>query len=264
MNDRDVFDAWAPADVPWSAWAKPTLFVERSTAGGVAPPGAAAADARHQQPPMQSRELGWPEHLPPRSAIVLEMPGVLSIEAGLALRDKGYWPVPLFNATSGPNAYVDVGAIARGLREGASSLRGSRDPEVLPCFLLDAHRCPPGVGGAAGRYDNRSIVFPQDFPSATLLRSRGIEQVVVVSHGTGSPELAADLSHVLFGWQRDGLRIMRFEPAKQKQPQAVEVMKPSGFGMFWRRILTIAGLRRSGAGGFGSLIPEASSGSGYA
>ena len=27
MTGRESFEAWAPADLVWSAWAKPTLFL---------------------------------------------------------------------------------------------------------------------------------------------------------------------------------------------------------------------------------------------
>ncbi len=268
MSGRAEFEAWAPPEVRWSAWAKPTLFVHPP------PPTvttSAAAALRGPPEPAGARptsdELGWPRALPKHSAVVLEMPGALAVSTGIALRDKGYWPVPLFNATPGPNPFVDVAPIIRALKEGASALGGGRDARVLPCFLLDVDRCPPGLRSSPGRYDNRSVVFPQDFPSATLMRAEGIEQVVVVVHtpaGSGAaPEFARDLAHVLYGWQGDGLRIMRTSATSTAAPTGVEVPKPSGFGLAWRRILMFAGLRRSGAGGFGSLIPEASTGGGY-
>lgn len=282
MTEREAFEAWAPPEMAWSAWAKPTLFVHPPRpigtqilgAPGAPTPGAATGPTPFESPlpaphgaDGSSDELAWPRLIPGHSALVLEMPGPLGVESGIALRDRGYWPVPLYNATPGFNAFVDVGPTVRALHDGAPRLRGRFDPAALPCFLLDINRCPAGLRRSPGRYDNRSVVFPQDFPSAILMRSRGVEQVVVVSHGSspsaGGADLATDLAHVLHGWERDGLRILRMTATSGKPPVQISVPKPKGFGLAWRRLITFAGFRRSAVGGFGSLIPEASTGGGY-
>lgn len=255
MSIHAEFEAWAPEHIVWSRWAKPTMFVDQGTPLAAIP----------KLLPMTSEGLGWPEAIPPRSCVVLELPGPMSVEAGLALRDRGYWPVPLFNATHANGAIVHVEPIALALRAAARSLSTHQtqpgDPPPLPCFLLDAGRCPP-VSPSPGRYDNRSIVFPQDFPSATMLRSHSIEQAVVVTHDARDT-FAPDLRHVLHGWQRDGLRIMRFSLEFHESPQPVQVDRPSGFGMFWQRIVAASGFRRNAAGGFGSLVPMPSESSGH-
>jgi hypothetical protein len=190
MTPRDAFDAWAPPQVPWSAWAKPTLFVDRASPPsrmGLPPastvPVTLHPDAAFSAP--ASEDLIWPLHIPKHCALVLDLPGPRAVEAGVALIDRGYWPVPLFNATPGPSPVVDVSPTVRALFGAAPALRaaGSRASDAaLPCFLIDDNRCPRVSGSMVNRYDNRSIVFPQDFPSATLLRSRGLEQVLVVHH----------------------------------------------------------------------------------
>lgn len=287
MTPRQAFEAWAPPHTPWSAWAKPTLFIDRTPArpgqmGGLTAvaqttsPSAQAAGAVGAAPTFPSSEAHvWPLHIPKHCALVLDMPGPRAVEAGVSLRDRGYWPVPLFNATPGPNPVVDVTNTVRALLAAAPHLAaagGQAGEQALPCFLIDDNRCPKVTGSVVGKYDNRSIVFPQDFPSATLLRSRGIEQVLVVHHtyqagepsnGAQGGKLADDLAHVLFAWQRDGLRILRFTPAMEKEPRAVTIAKPSRFGFALRRIMTFSGLRRSAAGGFGCFVPEQASGSGY-
>lgn len=256
MSDRASFELWAPPHVPWSRWAKPTLFAHAT----------AATDPGDAPPPRtpRSAELVWPERIPPRTALVLDMPAATSIEAGLALIDRGYWPVPLFNATPGTRPILDADPILRSLRATAPALRSRGDASAMPCFLLDSGRCPPGVKPTPGQYDNRWIVFPQDFPSGTMLRAHSIEQAMIVLEGGHGPDIPTDLAHVAFGWQRDGLRILTYAPARQSRPEAAQIARPGGFGSSWRRILTFVGLHRNGAGGFGSRIPEQSSGSGYA
>jgi len=284
MTGRESFEAWAPADLVWSAWAKPTLFVHPSLTPPDAKPTGRARSARptpfQPQPiaPTQpapassieridSDDLVWPRTLPRHAALLLELPGPMAVSAGVALRDKGFWPVPLFNATPGPNPIVDVMPTIRALHDAAPLLRGAPDPQTLPCFLLDAARCPQATGKSPGRYDNRSIVFPQDFPSATLMRSRGVEQVVVVTLAPpGDPgrfQPAKDLAHVLHAWQRDGLRLLHTTTTSGNPPSHVSVPKPKDFGLAIRRILALTGFTRSAAGGFGAFIPVVATGSGY-
>lgn len=276
MSGRQAFEAWAPAEVEWSKWAKPTLFVHPTVspppgmglnsfqAASAAPEMSAATSAIER---VDSDDLVWPRALPRHSALVLELPPMIGIAAGVALRDKGLWPVPLYNATTGQSPLIDVWPTVRALQVAAPLLQGRGDSQTLPCFLLDAGRCPEGSKGTPGKYDNRSMVFPQDFPSATLMRARGVEQVVVVTHASPGQatkfEPAKDLAHVLFGWQRDGLRLMHTTTVTSAAPVAITVTKPKEFGLAVRRIMMLTGFRRSAAGGFGAFIPVPQASSGY-
>ena len=75
--------------------------------------------------------------------------------------------------------------------------------EAPPAFLLDSRRFPRGKAASPGQFDNRWMVFPQDFPSGKLLLSRGLRRAVVVREGP----LMDDLAHVLRRWQEAGVRI---------------------------------------------------------
>jgi hypothetical protein len=255
MNGPELFDLWAPPDAVWSRWAKPVLF---------------AAQPQHVPLPAAGRRAPAPveEPAPPapdfpldRSlAVVVDLPGARSVQAGLALARRGYRPVPLFNGGDHPAAVVRVQPIVRELADGAGSLGGFlSSPDAPPAFLLDANRRPPG-GAGPGRYDNRWLVFPQDFPSANFLRSRQIFRALLIQDAASSKP-ADDLAHVLRRWQEAGIDMLLLHPG-ESSPVALQVEKPSRFRNLSYRALAILGLRRNSAGGFGTVIPIASAGAG--
>lgn len=246
MNGSELFDVWAPADSVWSRWAKPVLFAEQ----GAAPPDPS-------QPMLVLPELNL--SLDRNTAVVVDLPGMDSVLTGLALAREGFRPVPLFNCGHHSAAVVDTGSILRLLRGGAEILAGlAFSPEAPPAFLLDARRLPSGVSLKPGMFDNRWMVFPQDFPSANFLKSRQIHRVLLLEGG-GQPQPASDLAHVLLRWQEAGLQIYAAGPTGEDMRE-LRVEKPWSFRQAWYRALAVAGLRRNSAGGFGSIIPQPSSG----
>src|ERR1051325_4848910 len=98
MTREECFAIWAPSGVVWSQWAKPVLFV------GLEP----LPD--RPDPDLVDWTVPGLERVPaPRDeAIVVDLPGVDAVRAGVALARLGYRPVPLFNATDGPNAVLDL------------------------------------------------------------------------------------------------------------------------------------------------------------
>jgi hypothetical protein len=145
--------------------------------------------------------------------------------------------------------------VLRALIAGAAELRGKTlSPAAPPAFLLDARRHGLGAIALAGMFDNRSIAFPTDFPSAARLRGGDIQAVVLIQNG--SNRLRPDVGHTLAAWQKDGL------PAFLLRADAPEVATPlvvRGPGIldrvsfWWRR----ATLRRDEHGAFGTRIPQA-------
>ncbi len=255
MNGPELFDLWAPPDAVWSRWAKPVLFAGQPQP--VPPPAAGPgtpAPSEETAPPVPDLSLD-------RSlAVVVELPGARSVQAGLALARRGYRPVPLFNGGDHPAALVSCQPIVRELAAGAGSLEGLlSSPDAPPAFLLDANRRPPG-GAAPGRYDNRWLVFPQDFPSASFLRSRQISRVLLIQD-SGRTQPADDLAHVLRRWQEAGIDMLLLHPGESSRA-SLQVEKPSRFRNLSYRALAILGLRRNSAGGFGTIIPVASAGAG--
>lgn len=249
ISSEDAFGAWAAEGALWSQWAKPIAFAQ---GGGLATP----------EPIVESNLPVVPGPLDSTSAIVVDLPGADAVYAGLALADRGFRPVPLFNGTSGPSAVIDVAPIRGALWAGAERLtRRAIGLDAAPAFLLDSRRGGSPGDPRPGSYDNRWIALPQDFPSGALLASRGIRGATVVQRG--SLTIPSDLAHVLRRWQDHRLQIRVVDLATG---QAVDVVvpKPSRFRLAWYTAIALLGLRRNNVGGFGSAVPEDTGRSGLA
>ncbi|UYV11769.1 MAG: hypothetical protein NCW75_10720 [Phycisphaera sp.] len=258
MTQQMMFDAWIPADSPWSAWAKPVVF--------------AAMDFPERQemervsldsPPRWSWLPSGPPPMP-STAWVVDLEGDLSALTGALLAARGYRPVPLFNGSPAPRGTrgaIDTRKMEHLLANLADDLAranaGTIAADAPPVFLLDNRRMRPAPPGP-GKYDNRWMAFPQDFPSARYLAEHGISRAVVVQERDRQP--AEDLRHVLLRWQRAGIAMERLSIVGSPDPEAFTVRKPNRFRWALHRALAIANLRRSSAGGFGGVVPTPSEG----
>jgi hypothetical protein len=244
-----AFAVWAPDGDFWSQWAKPVVFAN-------AP--ALINDAVLTLPSLDNLPLPGPFD---PAAIVVDLPGDQSVLMGLALAARGYRPVPLFNGTSGPNAVIPVEPIETALGSGAEVLkRTTLSPEARPAFLLDANRTLVG-GAGPGQYDNRWIILPQDVPSATTLRSRGITQVTVVRRSAPVPD--QDLSVVLRHWQEGGIAIRGVTTETGAADESLSLALPVSMRAIWYAAIALLGLRRNSVGGFGAVVPEQTQRSGF-
>lgn len=250
---EELFECWAPAWSDWSAWAKPALFatIPASTLAR-ADDGTVTAVA----------DITWLREHIAGGAVVVDLPGVQAVHLGLALARLGLRPVPLLNTTFDPTAVISMDAVVAALRDGAAVLAPEQiPPDAPPAFLLDARRMKPELPALPGTYDNRWLVFPQDFPSARYLRENGVERVTLLSAGARP---ADDLAHVLLRWQEAGLTVWHADPGDPRSLQAIEVHRPPRYRWVWYRLLAVLGLRRNAAGGFGAVVPQPSSGGGFA
>jgi hypothetical protein len=243
ITSEEAFDIWAPEGILWSQWAKPAAFVHTS---GIMASGEV----------VQSSLPTLPLDLDSRSTVIVDLPGGDAVRAGLALADRGFRPVPLFNGTSGPLPVVDVAPIVDALGAGAERLRRRvLAPDAAPAFLLDSRRQTGSP--SPGTYDNRWVVLPQDFPSGVLLRSKGILQATLIQQDRH--DIPADLAHVLRRWQEHGIRVHTLELGTGTRAE-VNVARPSWFRFVWYAAITVLGLRRNNVGGFGSIVPEQTNG----
>jgi hypothetical protein len=250
---KEIFNAWANPVGNWAGWVKPVLFAHLLDAYS-------EGEAETLKSMLQKTDVSWAPKKDENIAIVVDLPGSRSLLLGLALALKGYQPVPLYNGAPDSRGIVDMQAIMSLLVTGHQLLEGIEPPiNAPPVFLLDSHRMM-GVS-QAGKYDNRWIVLPQDFPSGNMLLKYNIKTVILVQDDNNQP--ANDLRHVLKRWQNSGIAILAsaFEQPGNLVP--IQITTPSNFQSLIYRALVLIGLRRNSAGGFGALVPEPSSGGGF-
>jgi hypothetical protein len=255
MKGLELYREWAPADDIWSPWVKAPLFAEITTSN-------------------ETVSVAW-ENADPgatgtidQTAVIVDLPDTQSIEMGFALASKGFRPVPLYNTTTGAGidiksataALIDMTAIKERLALPLAPVVKKRiSSKAPPVFLLDRRRLKGEKAPEPGKYDNRWMVFPQDFPSARFLQERGIRRVVVIQPDDTPQD---DLGHVLLRWQEGGLGIFLQQPGRFSEPNAITVKRPRRFRWVWYRLLAMMGLRKNAAGGFGSVIPIPGEGGG--
>ena len=267
MTPEELYALWAPEDSVWSPWALPVPFAQL-----VCPQVSTETEPRRFH-------LDWlPQGEPRDLAIVADLPSGDAIHYGLALLQRGYRPIPVIDGSPGPDgsplipfdstspegavskpaSTVDMRQLLLALCQGASLLREAKlTPDAPPAFLLDSNRMTVAPFSADGAFDNRWMVFPQDFPSSRFLRDRGIRKVVYV-HDRFATQPPDDLAHILLRWQEDGISIESKSAQFGDVPVPIQVNRPSRFRAVWYRALAALGLRRNDAGGFGGYPPRPS------
>jgi hypothetical protein len=260
MNKEQIYALWAPEESAWSRWAKPVLFAHLDSALSLIPVTEIAVDVNWAPPPGD------------KVALVLDLPGPQGALTGVALAARGYRPVPLYNALPSPSGEAPLNPLAGGemvavnvlpilsaLRSGAEELaKLSLPSDAPPVFLLDANRSGNGQHLQPHEFDNRSISFTTDFPSANFLAFHGIQRAILVQINTVEPQ--SDLAHTLRRWQDAGFVLKRKRLDLPDPPEIFEVVKPPWYGAMFQRALAAVGLRRARDGGFGAWMPDSSAG----
>lgn len=253
MTRDEAFAAWAPKGFVWTPWVKPVLFsyadhadprevpiVEPAWVGDIGPFEEDAPKDHPHRSSARTRDV----------AIVVDLAGAASVRGGVALLGLNFFPVPLFNALPHTMAIVPMMPIIEAIvSTTALRARSTVSRDASPAFLLDSRRRGEGINLMPGRFDNRSMPFATDFPSATTLMNAGLRRVVVVHEDA----LAADVVGILFAWQRAGMTIYSKSFREAGLPKPITLHPPSLFtriSQWWTR-------GRSKTGTFGELIPRA-------
>jgi hypothetical protein len=260
MTKEEIFAIWAPNGSPWSRWVKPVMFAHIDLAM------VQASDTEI------TGGMGWVPPLTEKVALVLDLPGAEGVSNAVALAGCGYQPVPLYNAlpvpfgspqtddfTGAETAAVNVLPILGALRIGAQKLAQFNIPiDSPPAFLLDANRRGDEQNMRAIDFDNRSVSFTSDFPSANFLAAHGIQRVMLIQRDRLEPQ--PDLAHSLRRRQEGGVKLERLRLDLPSAPEPFEVARPPWYGAMFQRVLSSIGFRRAGGGGFGAWVPDSSAG----
>ena len=249
-----IFDIWAPRSAAWSSWVKPVVFSEFDSMG--------QADAADAGKPVSQIDAGWIKQATGDCAMVVDLPGPQSVQVGMALARKGYRPVPLYNSIpprSAEEGAVDLLPLMRALRSSTDTLAAlPLHDQAPPAFLLDAGRQRNIRPIAPGVYDNRSLSFPSDFPSAQRLRAAGIRSIVLVQEVSGRAQV--DLEHTLRAWQ-DGRLVLFCKRAGDALAPVPMDIKPHGpFSLLALRLSALFVYKKNLFGGFGGYIPHRTAG----
>jgi hypothetical protein len=260
MDKVALFETWAPPRSTWSPWAKPVLF------------------AHYPIPLPTTREiahdLSWVPPATEHSALVVDLPGAEAVAVGVALAEKGYRPVPVFNACpppisppadfqlpypQPPLAAVNVELTLSALVHYADHLQTmSLPPDAPPAFLVDARRQGHGEPITPKTFDNRSVLFATDFPSANFLVRQLISHIFVVS--SKSAVLEQDLTFVLRQWQQAGLAVQAKYIDDPHPPRPLTIGGRWFLYSLLHHLWALVSLQRHPGGGYGGFRPEPISG----
>ncbi len=252
MDPVKLFNSWA-GDHEWSDWAKPTLFAQAATplTRTFDAPDDILAKAVKLIDESAARSA-MPGSGTRRAVMIVDCPGEVAVAAGAALSQRGFAPVPLFNGVYARDSpLIDNAPILNALDVFAGRVRPA-PTTVSPAFLLDSQRLDGSP--APGRYDNRWIVFPQDFPSGGRLLASGIRDCFILA---APQRVQDDLSHVLKRWQDAGIEM--HEVWGQRR-QAITIATPPWYRNVFYRVAALSGLRPTSHGAFGAIIPLPGSG----
>jgi hypothetical protein len=232
ITGEQAFISWTAAAGPWARWIKPSLFAPEYFV--------------NQMDDEALPNVGWLPQ-PNDTALVLDLasPGV--VRMGVALAQRGYCPVPMFNTTSAFKELFPAAHVADTLLR--ESIRLSSRTSGPPAFLLDVRReVTQVVWPQVGDYDNRWYVFASDFPTEQALKAAGIHKLLVVCE-----QLNTDLRDALA--RHTGLTLELLDP---KTELRARFPKPR-----WLALRAIVGLAHGSEradGSFGHVVPEHTSG----
>lgn len=266
MKAIDIYNAWAPADGPWSPWVKPVLFAERHRADVVREsrwepfPGLPAWFDEEVMRALDEPKNAGPhayrsEHRLRDVALVVDLPSDEGVKFGLAITTHGFRPVPLYNAAPGPplQAIVNVWPIMEALERGVARI-AEVPASAPPAFLLDFERGGERAFVRTGLFDNRSICRSSDFPSVERFKSSGIRRIVLLCEA-----LRDDLRSIALEWQSGGLELWLKRPS-HREPAAPTRLRRPWLGkrllVEWRHAFLTA--RADGL--YGRVVEESSGG----
>lgn len=216
----------------------------------------AASHARLALPEHASDNAPAPQWLTPGVLTIVDLPGAASVEAAAWLvTSGGCQPVCTFNNWPHPEGLLRPEFILGELLRWATTISETRErltPSSPPVWICDSERLGQR-SGRPGEFDNRYYIEEAALPGPGLMKSAGINRIVYLTHDPAQAPVI-DLDGFFFDSESAGIPV-----------QIANVMEP---GLPLRPWITrpprkyTPDFKRSSAGGFGSTVPEPSSGGG--
>jgi hypothetical protein len=263
LDPARLFDVWGPhPDGPWGPYHCVPLFAAldrlvRNEVGPAVPPGSRHRPASPPELPAHARPgAPAPAWWTPSTWTILDLPGARSVEAAVWLVGAtGAQPVCTFDNWPHEKGVLKPELALAELLRWATTLEQARPritPQAPPLWICERER----LGERPGRpreFDNRYYLDDSVLPGPGVLRRHGIERVVYVVPDAADQPMAdvegyfgelllAGIDVFRVGLGAADARVVPFASRRTARP-----LKRTGY-------------RRSAVGGFGTLVPEPSSG----
>jgi hypothetical protein len=261
---ESLFDVWGPFPTgPWAPFHAVPLFaaldrIRRTTVGPApAPRYDDATDPRNRVPASARPGSDAPAFIKPDTWIIVDMPGPAAVQTAVWLIGAGCQPVCTFDNWPHAKGVLPAQSTLAELLRWAStvaSLRSRIRPDSPPLWICDSGRLG-SAPGKPGEFDNRYYLDDSTLPGPRMLLGNGIRRVVYVSMGV-DPVPVMDFEVYFTELLAAGLVVERVDldwPLLEPKPFAAPSTP--------RKVATMS-FRRSSAGGFGSEVPQPSSGGG--
>lgn len=172
MNNKSIYRIWAPLHKRWVDWVRPVPFIS-------------IGDNIKQYKPSEIDFPGLLEFDLSNTAIIVDLPGTKSVEAGILLAEQyEYRPIPIYNGVieqKDAKATTDNSSISNALVWGAHMLsKMNIKDDANPAFLIHTDRLDEFRFSRA-IFDNSWDVYPQDIPSEDYFLQNGITKILVIA-----------------------------------------------------------------------------------
>lgn len=211
MTVKELYKIWAPYGKKWVDWIRPVPFIELNHYSKM---------YNHSQ--FSIPTISYVDAICQNTAIIVDLPGMESVEEGIGLAKLGFRPIPIFNGTAEQNgalATVDNQSAGIALALAVKELiKIEIKDDALPAFLTDRNRLQRYKMDVSV-FDNSWDVYPQDLPTAEYLLESGIQKLVVVGR-----DVAKDLKKILYDYQKKGIEI--YHTNRYELPKKIRIRKP--------------------------------------
>ena len=264
LDPARLYDVWGPhPEGPWVPYHSVPLFaaLDRLKLESVGPAAPLGSPRRPAEPPeLQAHARPGapaPAWWTPTTWTVLDLPGARSVEAAAWLVGAtGAQPVSTFDNWPHERGVLQPELALAELLRWATTLEQARAaiaPEAPPVWICERER----LGARRGRpreFDNRYFLDDSVLPGTAVLRRHGLERVVYVAPSAAA-EPIADVVDYFAELLLEGIAVYRVGIDSEGAPIEPFASTPGA-----RPSLVRAGYHRSAVGGFGTLVPEPSSG----